>query len=144
MIKVKNIGSSTVVVICSDLRFRRKLAPGREVSLTKEIYDELCFDTGFQTLVQIGSLRVTGAEEEGSEVIESGKTALSREEIKAIFEEKNYAKFAQVIKDASPATKESIIALAVEMRIVDNGFVSLINKYCNTEILSAIANQSED
>ena len=144
MIKVKNIGTSTIVLLCTDLRFRRKLMPGREVVLTKEIYDELSFDTGFQTLVQVGSLRVTGAEEAGSEVIVSERTALSVEEIKEIFETKNYAKFAEKIKDASPATKESITAVAVEMRIADNGFVTLINKYCNTDLLSAIANQAEE
>ena len=54
MIKVKNVGSSTVVILCTDLRFRRKLMPGREVTLTKEVYDELAYDTGFQTLVQVG------------------------------------------------------------------------------------------
>lgn len=144
MIKVKNVGSSTVVLICSDLRFRRKLMPGREVPLTKEVYDELSFDTGFQTLVQVGSLRITGAEEEGSETIISNQTVLSREEIKEIFEKKDYSKFAIKIKDASPATKESVAAVAVEMRIVDNGFVSLINKYCNMDLLNAIANQSEE
>lgn len=144
MIKVKNVGSSTVIILCTDLRFRRKLMPGREVALTKEVYDELSFDTGFQTLVQVGSLRVSGAETEDSEVIVSDKTVLSREEIKEIFEKKDYSKFAKEIKDASPATKESVAAVAVEMRVVDNGFVSLINKYCNIDLLSAIANQSEE
>ena len=144
MIKVKNVGSSTVIILCTDLRFRRKLMPGREVALTKEVYDELSFDTGFQTLVQVGSLRVSGAETEDSEVIMSDKTVLSREEIKEIFEKKDYSKFAKEIKDASPATKESVAAVAVEMRVVDNGFVSLINKYCNMDLLSAIANQSEE
>ena len=134
MIKVKNVGSSTVVILCTDLRFRRKLMPGREVALTKEVYDELAYDTGFQTLVQVGSLRITGAEEEDSEVIVSEQTVLSREEIKEIFEK---------IKDAAPATKESIAAVAVEMRVTDNGFVGLINKYCNMNILDAIANQAE-
>ena len=144
MIKVKNVGSSTVIILCTDLRFRRKLMPGREVALTKEVYDELSFDTGFQTLVQVGSLRVSGAETEDSEVIMSDKTVLSREEIKEIFEKKDYSKFAKEIKDASPATKESVAAVAVEMRVVDNGFVSLINKYCNMDLLSAIANQAEE
>lgn len=144
MIKVKNVGSSTVIILCTDLRFRRKLMPGREVALTKEVYDELSFDTGFQTLVQVGSLRVSGAETEDSEVIVSDKTVLSREEIKEIFEKKDYSKFAKEIKDASPATKESVAAVAVEMRVVDNGFVTLINKYCNMDLLSAIANQSEE
>ena len=50
----------------------------------------------------------------------------------------------QVIKDASPATKETITKLAVEMRVANNAFVSLINKYCDTNILEAIANQAEE
>ena len=143
MIKVKNISSSNVTLICTPLHFRRPLTPSREIALTREVYDELSFDPGFQTLVEIGILKVSGAEEENAAVIESSLTSLSRDEIKKIFEEKNYAEFAKTIQDVSPATKESIIALAVEMRIVDKGFVSLINKYCDIDVLSAIANQAE-
>ena len=91
----------------------------------------------------MGSLRVTGAEEENSEVIVPEQIVLSREEIKEIFEQKDYAKFAAKIKEAAPATKESIAAIAVEMRITDKGFVNLINKYCNMNVLDAIANQAE-
>ena len=76
-------------------------------------------------------------------MITSEQSVLSREEIKEIFEQKDYAKFAAKIKDAAPATKESIAAVAVEMRITDNGFVNLINKYCNMNVLDAIANQAE-
>lgn len=143
MIKVKNISSSNVTLICAPYRFRRPLQPSREISLTREIYDELSFDPGFQTMVEMGILRVIGAEEEDAAVIESPKTVMSREEIKELFNKKDYAGFAKVIQDASPATKESIVALAVEMRIVENGFVSLINKYCNVNILDAIAAQAE-
>lgn len=143
MIKVKNISSSNVTLICTPLRFRRPLTPSREIALTREIYDELSFDPGFQTMVEIGILKVSGAEEENAAVIESSMITLSREEIKKMFDDKDYTGFAKAIQDASPATKESIMAIAVEMRIADKGFASLIDKYCNTNILDAIANQAD-
>lgn len=143
MIKVKNISSSNVTLICTPLRFRRPLTPSREIALTREIYDELSFDPGFQTMVEIGILKVSGAEEENAAVIESSMITLSREEIKKMFDDKDYTSFAKAIQDASPATKESIMAIAVEMRIADKGFASLIDKYCNTNILDAIANQAD-
>ena len=62
-------------------------------------------------------------------------------EIKKIFEEKDYAKFTKVIQKASPATKESMVSVAVEMRISDNAFVSLIKKYCDVNIIEAISVQ---
>lgn len=143
MIKVKNISSSNVTLICAPLRFRRPLTPSREIALTREIYDELSFDPGFQTMVEIGILKVSGAEEENAAVIESSMVTLSREEIKKMFDDKDYTGFAKAIQDASPATKESIMAIAVEMRIADKGFASLIDKYCNTNVLDAIANQAD-
>lgn len=143
MIKVKNISASTATLICTDLRFRRTLTPGREIPMSREIYDELSFDPGFETMIRNGILKVSVQNEENIEVIKADKTAISVEEIKEIFDTKDYSKFAQVIKDASPATKESVIAIAVEKRIVDNGFAGLINKYCNVDVLSAIANQAE-
>ena len=94
-------------------------------------------------MVEIGILKVSGAEEENAAVIESSMITLSREEIKKMFDDKDYTSFAKAIQDASPATKESIMAIAVEMRIADKGFASLIDKYCNTNILDAIANQAD-
>lgn len=143
MIKVKNVGSSIAILISKDLHFRRKLMPNREIPVSKEIYDELTFDSGFQTMVQNGLLLVSGVDET-SETVKSDYTVLSEAEIKEIFEKGDITKFAKVIKDASPATKETITKLAVEMRVANNAFVSLINKYCDTNILEAIANQAEE
>lgn len=144
MIKVKNISSSSVTILCRDLKFRRKLPVGREIPVAKEVYDELCYDSGFQAMVKFGMLKVTGAEAEEAEVIETDYKALSTDEIKEIFETKNITKFAQIIPNAAPATKESIVKLAVEMRIIDAGFVSLIKKYCDVNIMDAISAQAEE
>ena len=144
MIKVKNIGSSNLTIICPDLKFRRKLPAGREIPVAKDIYDELCYDTGFQAMVKYGMLKITGAEIEDAEVIETEYEALSADEIREIFEKKDITKFAKMIPNAAPATKESIVKLAVEMRMIDAGFVALINKYCNVNIMDAITAQAEE
>lgn len=141
MIKVKNISSYTIYVVAPDFNFHRKLTPGREVIVSQEVYDELSFDLGFEKLVRGGSLKVTGVDETASEVIEVPFETLSPAEIKKIYEEKDYAKFTKVIQKASPATKESMVSVAVEMRISDNAFVSLIKKYCDVNIIEAISVQ---
>ena len=144
MIQIKNISSSTMTIICPDFKFRRKLPIGREIPVAKEIYDELCYDTGFQSMVKFGMLKVNGAEIEDAEVIETDYTVLSADEIREIFEKKDITKFAKMIPNAAPATKESIVKLAVEMRMIDAGFVALINKYCNVNIMDAITAQAEE
>ena len=144
MIKVKNIGSSNLTIICPDLKFRRKLPAGREIPVAKDIYDELCYDTGFQSMVKFGMLKVNGAEIEDAEVIETEYEALSADEIREIFEKKDITKFAKIIPNAAPATKDSIVKLATEMRIVDAAFVTLINKYCNVNVMDAISAQAEE
>ena len=134
MIKVKNISNYTIYVIAADYNFHRKLNPGREISVTQEVYDELTFDLGFEKLVRGGALKVTGVDAEVSEVIEVPYETLTPAEIKKIFEEKDYAKFTKAIQNASPATKESIVAVAVDNRISDNAFISLIKYVFISEI----------
>ena len=141
MIKVKNISSYTIYVIAEDYNFHRKLNPGREISVAQEVYDELTFNLGFEKLVQGGALKVSGVDETVSEVIDVPFTTLTPQEIKKIFEEKNYVEFAKVIQNASPATKESVISVAVDMRLSDKGFVELIKKHCNINIIEAISVQ---
>jgi hypothetical protein len=141
MIKVKNIGSSMVTLIAPDYKFRRKLAPGREIPVQEEVYDELTFDIGFQTLVKNGSIRVSGVNAEEKEVIEVENNILSREELVKIFEDNNVTKFAQIIPTASDAMKESIVNIAIEKRIAAAAFTSLINKYCGVDIIKALSTQ---
>lgn len=141
MIKIKNISSYTLYVIAPDFKFHRKLMPNREVGVSQEIYDELTFDNGFEKLVRNGSLKVTGVDETVSEVINVPFETLSPAEIKKIYEDKDYAKFTKVIQKASPATKESMVSVAVDMRISDSAFVTLIKKYCDVNIIEAISVQ---
>lgn len=142
MIRVKNIGSSMVTLIAPDYKFRRKLAPGRELPIQDEVYDELTFDPGFQTMVKIGFVQVSGVDTEKSEVIEVEKNnILTREEIVKMFEENNITNFAKIIPHASDATKESIVSVAMEKRAVAPAFSSLIKKYCGVDLIQALSTQ---
>ena len=54
---------------------------------------------------------------------------------------KKFPKFAKLIPNASPAEKETIANLAVEMNVVAKAFTDLIAKYCEVDVLDAIAKQ---
>lgn len=144
MISVKNVSSATVIVAAKDVNFRRKLAPGREISMPREVYDELSFDTGFEHLVSNGFLKIKGAEVEQAAVIESSKNVVELNDIKKILADRDITSFAKMIPNASTATKEAVVALAVEMRVADAPFSALIKKYCGVNIIDAIAAQSEE
>lgn len=143
MISIKNISSATVVVSAPDVKFRRKLAPGREIGMNQETYDELSFDSGFEHLVKNGFLKVKGVKADEVAVIETKATIAERDDIKKILEDRDITKFAKIIPTASTATKESILALATELRVTDSAFSALIKKYCGVDIIDAIAAQSE-
>lgn len=143
MITVKNISSATVVISAPDVKFRRKLAPGRTVNLSQEAYDEFTYNEGFTNLVRNGFLKVDGVNAEVNEIIEPAKTAVSTEELKSILEKRDITNFARIITNAAPATRDSVVALAVEMRVTDSAFSALIKKHCGVDIIDAIAAQSE-
>lgn len=144
MISVKNVSSATVIIAAKDVNFRRKLAPGREVTMPQEVYDELSFDSGFEHLVSNGFLKVKGAESEEVAVIESNQNVVELDEIKKILKERDITNFAKIIPNASTATKEAIVSTAIEMRVADAPFSALIKKYCDINIIDAIAAQSEE
>lgn len=141
MINIKNIGTATVTVLANEYKFRRKIVPGRSVPVPEEVYDALTYDPGFLTFVRSGFLRVENVNKESQEVIESEFAVASADEIKAMFNNKDITKFSKLIPNASPATKDTIVKLAIDMRAVDNVFVALIKKYCGVDIIQAIAAQ---
>lgn len=134
-ITIKNISSATVYVV-SDT-FRRDLAPGREVPITKAIYDDLMFDPGFNNLLSAHFIKVNGIAEEEA-VSASYGNAYSVEDIAKMLDEKDYVSFAKFIPNATLAEKDSVVELAINKGITDNGFTALINKYCGIDIISAI------
>ncbi len=137
-ITLKNISTATVNVISDS--FHREFAPGREVPITQEIYDDLMFDPGFNNLLLGHYIVVNGIAEEEA-VTTANQPAYDFNTINKMFDTKDYASFAKFLPSATVAEKESVIEIAVKKGITDNGFTSLIKKYCDVDIVSAINQQ---
>lgn len=140
-ITIKNISTATVVIVSQDTHFRRELAPGREIALPKEVYDELIFDTGFNGLISDHYIVLKGGEAEAI-TMDEVKT-VSAAEIKQMLEKQDVTAFAKFIPNAAPAEKESVIQLAIALGITNNAITALINKYCGVDVIKAIAAKHE-
>ncbi len=137
MITVKNISSALVVLTVPELRFRRELRPGREVPLSQEEYDTMMFDPGINNMVQDHFIIFNGIESDKSMNLET-EPVLDVAAIKKMLEKQDITSFAKFIPTAAPAEKDTVIRLAVDMGITNSGFVALIKKYCDVDIISAI------
>ena len=138
-ITVKNISSSDVVLIAPNVNYRRDLAPGRVLPLEKNIFEELTFDSGFQSMVRCGFLRVDGEQEvKEAIVVDNEDKILSYEEVKEIYANKDFTTFAKTIVNAPQATKDNFVKAAIDMNVVDNGFTALIKKYCGVDVFEAL------
>lgn len=147
-ITVKNVSSSNVAIVAHDAKYRRELVPGREVAISQEIYEELMFEPGVLNLIKAGFIRFSGeAAAEAIEVAESTNTQVAeKKDIEEILKARDITKFTRLISKASVATRESIVKLAVDFGVTEKPFVALIKKYCDVDVIEAIAkkHQAED
>ena len=137
-ITIKNISTATAVLSVPEIKFHRTLTPGRIIPITQEEYDNLLFDPGVQNMIRAGYIKVDGVEE-GAELEVNKASILDRTEIEKMLVERDIAKFAKYIPQASPAAREAIISIAVDNNITDNAFTALIKKYCGVDVINAIS-----
>lgn len=135
-ITIKNISYATVSIHVPDIKFTRTLAPNRAINVDKEIYDELTFDSGFNTLVRNHYISVTGIED--NEAVEIVENVYDTAAIAEMLDSKNITAFANFIPTAAPAEKEAAVQLAVEKGVTHPGFVELIKKYCDRDVIALI------
>ena len=137
MIKLKNVSTSLVSIYAPSVKFNRELMPGRVIPITDEEYEELTFDPGFMALVNGHYIKIEGVEEE--QAVEIVENIVEADEIKRMLVESDVTAFAKFIPNATNAEKESAVTLAVEYKITNSGIVALIKKYCDVDIIQAIA-----
>lgn len=136
-IRIKNVSTSIVSLYAPSVKLNRELTPGRVIPVTQEEYEELTFDPGFMALVNGHYIVIEGlsAEEQVAEVgpvFDAGK-------IQTMLLNNDVAAFTKFIPNATEAEKESAVALAVEHKITNASIVGLIKKYCDVDIINAIA-----
>ena len=136
-IRIKNISTNLVSLYVPNIHFNRELMPGREIPVSQEEYEELTFDAGFMSLVNGHYLKVVGVEEE--QAVEVVENVFEASEIEKMLVKGDVTAFAKFIPNATDAEKDSAVTLAVEHKITNSGIVALIKKYCDIDIISAIA-----
>jgi len=142
-ITLQNISTATVNIVSES--FRRELAPGRTVPITRAIYEDLMFDPGFNNLVAGHYVRIDGVEAEDA-VVENTEKIYDVAAINDMFEKKDYTSFAKFLPTATMAEKDTVVQLAVDKGITDGGFTALIKKYCGVDVISAfnLKHQAEE
>lgn len=133
-ISIKNISTATVVIVTDN--FRRELTPGRTIPISRTVYEDLSFDTGFNNLLAGHFIQILGIEEEEA-ISDNLGTFFDAEAIGKMYDNKDYVNFAKFIASARPAEKDTAVKLAIEKGINDNGFSALIKKYCDVDVISA-------
>ena len=136
-IKIKNVSTSLISLYLPAIRFNRELMPGREIPVSQEEYEELTFDPGFMSLVNGHYIKITGVEEE--QQVEVVENVFEASEIEKMLVKGDVTAFAKFIPHATDAEKESAVTLAVEHKITNAGIVALIKRYCDVDVIQAIA-----
>ena len=141
-ITITNISNATVSLYVPEIRLNRELTPGRSIPVSREMYDDLTFDTGFNFLVEAHYLKIDGIEKE-DEVAEV-TTVYTRNDISKMLDSGDITTFAKFIPTAAPAEKETVVDLAVAKGITNNAFVSLIKKYCDRDVIELISMKHQE
>lgn len=136
-ITMKNISTANVIVSVPEINFRRELAPGRTVPLTRAQYDDLMFDPGFTTLMRAHYINIAGVDEDKQ--VEQISRVFDTIAISKMLDEQNITAFAKFIPTAAPAEKDTVVQMAIEKGITNNAFTALIKKYCNVDVIKAIS-----
>lgn len=136
-ITIKNVSSSDVAILLPGVNFNRTFTPGRVVTVTREVYDELCNDPGTLALIRGHYIKVDGVEDD-ERVEEETSPVYDVAAINEMFDKNDITKFAKFIPNATAAEKETVIKLAVDKGITSPAFTMLIKKYCDVDIISAI------
>ena len=140
-ITIKNVSTNLVSLYLPNIRFNRELMPGREIPVTPEEYEEMTFDTGFMSLVNGHYIKIKGVEEEKQvEVVEN---VFEATDIEKMLVKNDVTAFAKFIPNATQAERDSAVTLAVEHKITNSGIVALIKKYCDVDIIDAIAKKHD-
>ena len=135
-ITLKNVSTAKIYLSIPAIGFKREMMPGRTIPLTEDEYREFTFDPGCMSLLEGHFLRVFGIEEEKQ--VTPIENVFEATDIARMLDELDITAFAKFIPTATTAEKESVVQLAIDRGITHNGFVTLIKKYCDVDIINAI------
>lgn len=139
MITITNTSTAEVAIVSHELNLRRTLKPGQKTPLKPEELEFLSFDQGFQNLSKAGFIKVEGEEVIPGTIEEPAGNVVTTPVLREIFQSRDISKFATIIKDSTPATRDAIVKLAIEYSVTEPAFAALIKKYCDVDIIEAVS-----
>ena len=135
-ITVKNISTAKVYLNVPHSTFNPELMPGRVIPISEEDYRNMLQDNGCRSLIDGHYVKIEGLE--SYEELVPAEQVVGVTEIAKMLDTLDVTAFAKFIPNATTAEKESVVALAVNRGITHPGFVQLIKKYCDVDIINAI------
>jgi hypothetical protein len=136
-VKIKNTSNYRISIILDNVRYRRDLNPGAETTIPEDAFEEFNYDNGCRNYVRNGFIKVITDDEEIKEAIpEMPKDVDMDAEI--LVTKKSVQELALILKDASPAMKDKIVAAAIKHSAVDAARVALIKTHCGVDVLNAL------
>lgn len=139
-VKIQNLSSFKIGINLPNVRFRRDINPKQTTVLPDDVFEDFNYDPGCIAFVRDGFLKVITDDEEIKEQLTRPEAMTSDEvDVAKILTEAPVADLIKVIKNASPALKDLIIAEAVRLNITDEGRCNVIKKFLNVDVLTAIA-----
>lgn len=141
MNKVKNICDSVVNINLPNVRFRTDIRPKQERAMPEEVFTEFLYDPGCMNMVRWGFLEVIYDKNTDSyyEKIEVPQQTAATVNVRELLLEKTVKELSEVLKNASPALKDEIVAVAIAESIVDQGRCNIIKKYTDVDVLNTLA-----
>ena len=140
MNKIKNVSNSEITINLPNVRYRTMIRPKQERPMPDDVFMELNYDPGCTNLVKWGYLSVIYDEQIPKEDrIEVAADTGADVDVKDLLTNKTIKELAEVLKNASPALKDEIVAVAVELSIVDQGRCNIIKNYTDIDVLNVLA-----
>lgn len=136
-VKIKNTSGYRISIILDNVRYRRDLNPGQETVIPEDVFEEFNFDNGCRNYMRNGFLKVIAEDVEIKEQLPEIPEDVDMD-ADDVVTNKSIAEFTAILKNASPAMKEKIVAAAIKNSTMDAPKVALIKNYCNVDVLQAL------
>lgn len=136
-VKVKNTSSYRISIILDNVRYRRDLNPGQETVMPEDAFEEFNYDNGCRNYVRNGFLKVITEDEAVKEAIPEMPKDIDLD-AEELVTKNSVQELAKVLKEASPAMKEKIVAAAIKHSVMDAARVALIKTHCGVDVLQAL------
>ena len=135
-VKIKNTSNYRISIILDNVRYRRDLNPGQEAVIPEDAFEEFNYDNGCRNYMRNGFIKVITEDEAIKDSIPELPKDVDLNAEESI--QGSVQELAKVLKDASPAMKEKIVAAAIKHSATDAPRVTLIKTHCGIDVLQAL------